>query len=388
MISFKTGLFKDEDLFKIKYVKKAKDDVRLLLKGLRHVGKKRSGFNKIGGTASFKPARHYFSPFDKGQLCMVKFRYGNTKESHKDFLKVYMKQENKDVVIEKPEYFGDELASYEANLTAKHFKFIISPDSQNVDLEVLTKTLVDKMNKLYKADLRWIAVIHNDTAHKHVHLLINSRDKNGKYINRFDKDFIKNTMRKMAGDICTRLVGNRSYEELKAFRNNMYGKNRLTVLDKAIKNRCTVHYGNGDFQYKIGTVLIDELLRKRLDHLSTLDLAKQEGMFYLLKEDWYKALEGIGRYNSLLEVRKDYAFKGKQFEVYNKNKGKERGKVLKIYNMDDENVWHNACVVETDRKILYVPMYAKVDMSFLHKTINIDTVEKDNKKNIRITAER
>ena len=391
MISYKNNIFsdkqnkKDEDPFKIKFVKKSKDDMRLILKAIKKTAYRknklasseanylRSGFSskrKSGGTNPYR------------QLCVIKFRHGTKKTNHREFLKTYMPQKNKENVKEKPIFFGDDIEDYEKNMTDKHFKFIISPDNQDVDLKVLTETLVKQMNSIMDSDLYWVAAQHNDTAHKHVHLLINGRDKNGRYINKIDKALIKGTLREMAQNLCTKMVGERTEEEIINYRNKEYTKNRITRLDKVINGQVNKNYTDVSFTKKIKT--FDENVRKRLDYLISLGLAKKSKKNYLLQEDWFESLEAVGRFNTFLEAKNIYSFKNKKFKLYKEaNKNIQTGTVLKIYNMNDENVWNNAAIIETDNEILYLPMYKKIDTQLLNKKVDI-VDNKDKASNISL----
>ena len=173
---------------------------------------------------------------DSNQQCVFKFRYSNNMTLHKRFVELYMPQLNKEEVTEKPELFGDDIEEYKAHAVAKHFKFIISPENQNVDLENLTKTFIKQFNALYGLDVRYLAVQHNNTNHKHVHIVINGIDKNGKELNRIDKNFIKYTARDLLSRICTIQVGKRSYDEMESQKENTYSKTRLTHLDEKNKS--------------------------------------------------------------------------------------------------------------------------------------------------------
>ncbi|UTY30463.1 relaxase/mobilization nuclease domain-containing protein [Treponema putidum] len=390
MIFYKNNIFndkedkKDEDPFKIKFVKKSKDDMRLILRALKKPAHRKnklasSEANYLKTGVSSKRKSGALNPYK--QHCVIKFRYGTKKRNHIEFLKIYMPQKNKEEVKEKPVFFGDDVEEYEKNMTDKHFKFIISPDNQNVDLKVLTETLVKQMNSIMGTDLYWVAVQHNDTAHKHVHLLINGKGKNGRYINKIDKALIKGTLREMAQDLCTKMVGERSEEEIINDRNKEYTKNRITRIDKIINEQINTNYTDIIFTKKIKT--FDESVRKRLDYLISLGLAKKGKKNYLLQEDWFESLEAVGRFNTFLEAKTLYSFKNKKFKLYKEaDKNIQSGTVLKIYNMNDENIWNNAAVIETDNEILYLPMYKKIDTKLLNKKVDIV----DNKDNTQNTS--
>ena len=85
---------------------------------------------------------------------------------------------------------------YEKNKVAGHFKFIVSPENQNVNLKVLINDFIKRIEKLSGYELYWQACIHTDTEHPHGHIVINRKDKNGRRIY-FPKQMIKNTMREI-----------------------------------------------------------------------------------------------------------------------------------------------------------------------------------------------
>jgi hypothetical protein len=139
------------------------------------------------------------------QMCVVKLNIGKEKTAHTRFIREYLPQENKKQVLEKPDLFSDGpvdpsfLDSYYKTMTDKHFKFIISPESQAVNCEALTKTLVKRLEALVGKKFSWMAAVHTDTGHTHAHLLINGVDKNGGDVY-FDKTLIKKTILKVWTD--------------------------------------------------------------------------------------------------------------------------------------------------------------------------------------------
>src|SRR5439155_15345712 len=53
------------------------------------------------------------------------------------------------------------------------FRLIVSPErSQGLDLECLTRAAMAALAAESATDLRWIAAIHRNTAHHHVHLVV------------------------------------------------------------------------------------------------------------------------------------------------------------------------------------------------------------------------
>ena len=156
------------------------------------------------------------------QRCMCKFSFGTTKEAHKNFLRTYMIQEEKDEVIEKPTYFDaeydevpdSELDKYELEMTDLYFKVILSPESKNVPLKELTRKFMKNLQMQTGFSFSWKAVIHLNTDNPHAHILINRRDRRtGKLIERISPRIIRNA-HLSAEQICTSLVGHVTDKEL------------------------------------------------------------------------------------------------------------------------------------------------------------------------------
>lgn len=352
------------ELLKVKRFYK-KDDIKLLNQFLKQLACTKKSYPRANNFSNTKHSGGFTD--SKNQLCVAKMRFGTSKDAHLKFVTLYMPQKNKAEVIEKPELFGDDIEEYKEHAVAKHFKFIISPENQNVDLEHLTKTFIKQFNALYDLDVRYLAVQHNDTGHKHVHLVINGVDKNGKTINRIPKNFIKHTMHDILARNCTIQVGKRSMADIARYKSKNAERTRIIPLDEIIKKQMFANK-NVFYPYRISTVNID--LQKRLVFLEKMQLAKKVQNTYFLKSDWYETLQTVGRYNVFLDVKNEFAFKGKPVKLFN-NDEKITGHVLKIFNMDDEKIWQNGLVLETDKAVYYVPSFYKVDTKFYNKTVSI-----------------
>jgi hypothetical protein len=318
------------------------------------------------------------------QLCVVKARIGKTMEGHRKFLFEYLPQENKDQVKEKPLLFGNaaddqtgSAAEYQAHMTGKHFKFIISPENQRVDTEALVRTLVKRMEAATGHTFYWIAATHTDTAHKHAHLLINGKDRDGKDVY-FDPSFIKGTIREMTREICTAMIGPRSQEEIRQSRENLHKALRYTSIDEDLKNFERPYEGQRpQFESRIDAQ--EDLHYKRLAFLAGLGLAEQDETnrrrFYLEK-GWRNKLKAQGRYNSYLSARNDLMYTAPyNLEQYDKDTGPVEGQVTKIYKMNDEDRWNHAIVIENRElgRSWYVPLYFEPRNELFGKTITCET---------------
>ena len=143
----------EEDLYKVKKVPYKKDDMRLLENLFKYAGRPTADGSKIGrlyakggfGGSGFENNRD--------QRVMFKMSYPQGSEKamrkiHEKYLRTYMPQENKAQVEEKPVLFGTDEDEYEANMTGFHHKCIISPENQNVDLELLSREFIKRVEVL------------------------------------------------------------------------------------------------------------------------------------------------------------------------------------------------------------------------------------------------
>lgn len=174
-----------------------KDDIRALRNLLNKFKKSKSA------TWHSKDGRHNFDGFfskvrysgnEKKQRVMFKMSYSNSMTAHRLYRKYYMPQMQKESVLEKTQLFGTSNEEYDKNKVVGHFKFIISPENQNVDIKVLINDFIKRLEKLSGYQLYWQACIHKDTEHHHGHIVINRKDKNGRKIF-FPKQMVKSTMR-------------------------------------------------------------------------------------------------------------------------------------------------------------------------------------------------
>jgi hypothetical protein len=313
------------------------------------------------------------------QRCVVKLRIGKTMKAHQKFLAEYLPQKNKDAVTEKPELFGPEhtggkaVSEYEKTMTGKHFKFIISPESQRVDTKALVRTLVKRMEAATGKHFTWVAAEHTDTAHKHAHLLINGVDTNGQELF-FDRVFLTQTIREMSRQICTSMIGTRTREEIQQSIAGTYKAYRYTFIDETIKNTERPYEGEGgNFESRVTAA--GGLEYKRLVFLSGLGLAEQDASIksrFYLEKNWKSHLKWMGRYNSYLDARKSLLYSGKtSLDLFTADTGPVEGTVTKLYKMNDEDSWNHALLIENKKigKAWYVPLYFEPSARFLNAHI-------------------
>lgn len=257
-------------------------------------------------------------------------------------------------------------------MTGLHYKFIISPDSQEVNTEALVKTLVKRMETATGYRFHWVAAVHTDTGHKHAHLLINGIDKNGKEIE-FDKAFKTHTVRSMTQSICTALVGSRTKEEIKSSIEKSYLKCRYTLLDDALHEREQPFTEHPAYESKISVA--DPLLIKRLNFLRDIGLAALVPNLkttFMMEKNWKTKLKAMSRYNSFLDARNSLKTVSKfDLDLYSKETGQIEGVVTKLYRMNDEDSWNHAVLVENKKlnRAWYVRLHFEPDDSLLNSYI-------------------
>ena len=351
---------RDPGLYRWEKKPYVKDDVKVLNNLLHKMLKKNRS-----DTSRFKDEKHFFGSSlvksnykkkENNQRVMFKMSYSNSMRQHNKYIKYYMPQMQKDNVIDKPELFGTTDEEYEKNKVAGHFKFIVSPENQNVNLKVLINDFIKRIEKLSGYELYWQACIHTDTEHPHGHIVINRKDKNGRRIY-FPKQMIKNTMREILSESATKLVGPRSKFEIELAKNKMISANRWTDLDKKIESIKGVIYPKA----------LDVPLQNRLAHLSTIGLANYQNNKVILKKDWKEVLMATARYNTYLEeYLKQDNLPLKMYEG-----GLLQGKVDRVISFDKDESWNDAIIVRTQTHRIYVPVYQLHKQNLEGKTVSV-----------------
>lgn len=337
-----------------------------------------------GGGLSGGGSHRGWDPDGDKQFVMVKMRYSDKLDSHQKFLEEYITQEKKEGVEVKPVVFtgklnpfarggerrvvyGDEaVEDYKSRMTGRHYKFIISPDSKDVPLEQFTTAFMHRMQAEMGVRLDWLAAVHTDTGHPHVHILINGKTADGLEPSRlFRKDFIRHRCRTIASEITTNMIGPRTDEQKKAYKDSSTRALRWTTLDQQILEA-----------EKDGVVVpANEFMNRRLDFLKTKDLAQFKDGKYILDKKWDEILVNTGRYNSFLEAREELKFTDKaNLELFS-GSGKIKGKITKLYCMNEEWQHNNGLLVEDGKgKAWFVPLFNPPSVKLAGKSVIIENV--------------
>ena len=346
----------EEDLYKVRKVPYKKDDMWRLSKLLaakptrvgRDDGGRFSGSGRGGALLSN-------SANQKDQRVMFKVSHSSSMQAHDKYLSTYMPQENKNEVLDKPKLFGTENSEYEVAKVPEHFKFIISPENQNVNLKVLASEFIRRTETMTGYKPLWQGAVHTDTAHRHAHICINGRDKNGKRVY-FQPEMIRRTMRETLSYIATQMVGERTQQEILAAQKNLVVARRWTKLDEEL----------GKYPGKISSRLLSTDMQNRLAFLSEMNLAVRKAGFYELKDDWKEVLVATGRYNTFFD---EFQKSGGRLSLY--AGGGISGTVENVISFDKDESWNDALVIRSGESLVYVPVWQLKKDDLLGKSVEI-----------------
>ena len=121
-------------------------------------------------------------------------------------------------------------------------------------------------------------------------------------------------------------------------------------------------------------------LRNRLDALYSMELVDYINGSYYIKNELKDTLKANGRYNQFLDLKNTYKKEGVKLKLYTPELGKITGKIVKLYSMNDEDVWNNACVILNEKNNIayYVPTFKEQNAKLLNKNVNMSV--KENQK--------
>jgi type IV secretory pathway VirD2 relaxase len=114
------------------------------------------------------------------------------------------------------------------------WKVIVSPEfGDRADLRRLTRDLVARMERDLGTPLEWVAVAHYNTEHPHVHIALRGTNAEGRPL-RLSRDYVKQGIREIAEDLCTRQLRYRTESDAAAAQRREVHQHRYTSLDRMI----------------------------------------------------------------------------------------------------------------------------------------------------------
>ena len=141
------------------------------------------------------------------------------------------------------------LREWQVSADPRLWKLIISPEfGERLDLQRLTRDVMGRMETdLYKS-LEWVAVVHFNTEHPHVHVALRGVDANGEAF-QLDRDYVRNGLRSVAQHFATVQLGYRTEQDAALAFRRQVPLQRFTPLDRLIVARTQPLDGiSGDFR--------------------------------------------------------------------------------------------------------------------------------------------
>jgi hypothetical protein len=189
------------------------------------------------------------------------------------------------------------LQDWQAHKDELLWKFIVSPEfGDGIDLQRLTRDLMVRLDEDIGGSLEWVAVVHRNTEHPHVHVALRGLSAGGKAV-RMSHEYVKQGVREIAEDLCTRQLGFRTALDAAEAQRREISEPRFTSLDRLIlRNSAAVEKG---FRFprtaEIGRAQKNHV-SARLIVLSRMGLAdrRRDGS-WLLRSDMEQVLRATQR---------------------------------------------------------------------------------------------
>ena len=198
------------------------------------------------------------------------------------------------------------LLEWQESADPRLWKLIISPEfGERLDLQRLTRDVMGRMETdLYKS-LEWVAVVHLNTEHPHVHVALRGVDAIGEAF-KLDRDYVRNGLRSVAQHFATVQLGYRTEQDAALAFRRQVPLQRFTPLDRLIVARTQPLDGiSGDFRVTVDPALPglgpfaairEQSLASRLMTLQTMGLARPDGAHqWQVRRDFETALKAMKR---------------------------------------------------------------------------------------------
>jgi type IV secretory pathway VirD2 relaxase len=115
------------------------------------------------------------------------------------------------------------------------WRLTVSPEfGDRVDLKRLTRDLISQMETDLGTRLEWVAVAHFNTEHPHVHIALRGIGAEAGPL-RLSRDFIREGIRHITEDLCTRQLGYRTELDAADAQRREVHQHRYTSLDWIIQ---------------------------------------------------------------------------------------------------------------------------------------------------------
>ncbi len=175
------------------------------------------------------------------------------------------------------------------------WKLIVSPEfGDKIDLVQLTRDLMKRMTRDLDTRLEWIAAAHFNTDNPHVHIALRGVRENAISF-RLERDYVKQGIRNIAEDLCTRQLGYRTQRDIAEAQRREVSQYRFTSLDRAIARDKPADSQSSHFQVSRNSAHPrNQYVVARLRMLESMGLAQTAGLDqWLVRQDFETALRGM-----------------------------------------------------------------------------------------------
>jgi len=161
------------------------------------------------------------------------------------------------------------------------FKIIVSPEfADRLNLQQHTRELLLRMERDLGTLLEWVAAVHHNTEHPHVHVAVRGLDDKGHPL-RLPREYIRAGIRERAEEIATEALGYRSPADAQEAQRRETLQNRYTPLDRILQrsndgssSHFAVTSNPNDAALSESAQQLQKHLAARLMHLQTMGLAQ------------------------------------------------------------------------------------------------------------------
>jgi hypothetical protein len=169
------------------------------------------------------------------------------------------------------------------------FKIILSPEDANVDFQRTAAEMVARIEQHTGAPVEWGGVVHRNTDHPHVHIIVRGRLPSGESL-KLPPTLIRSGLREAVQSSLTRQLGPRTIADIEHQKQIELTANRVTSLDRRLAGRA-IPFG-AEPAYSDAGAAASAAEVARLRHLQELGLSKPyAGDRWLVRSDFVTQLQ-------------------------------------------------------------------------------------------------
>jgi type IV secretory pathway VirD2 relaxase len=173
-----------------------------------------------------------------------------------------------------------------------HWRLILSPDDvERIDLRQHAREVIAQMEKDLGTKLTWVAIEHDNTDHRHVHIMLRGvrqeYDRNGKCLPlTMDREYVSRGIREISEGLIERQLGPRTEREYLEARGHGIEAERWTEIDRAIERK--LEDGIADYRF---AAYLNERSRPRVEQeMERLAYLEGRGYARSLGDDRWEVL--------------------------------------------------------------------------------------------------